>query len=156
MRDYRIWGVLLRWAVGAAWLFLAFPQVTASSAYLNRDFTTAVQDMARANPFHFYQQFLDALVLPHANIFAYLTLVGNAVVGLCLLLGLLTPYAASLGIILNVNYALASGWLDRANYPLNGLLMVCEIALIALEAGKTAGVDALFAGEAPRRRSRRF
>ena len=156
MRDYRIWGALLRAAVGAVWLFETYPQVTASSAYLSRDFESAVQAMARGNPWQFYQQFLQNVVLTHTAVFSYLTLAGNVVVGLCLLIGLLTPYAAAAGIVLNVNYALGSGWLDRSNYSLNGLLIVCEIAIIALALGRMAGIDVFFSGGGPRRSSRRY
>jgi uncharacterized membrane protein YphA (DoxX/SURF4 family) len=156
MRDYRGWVALLRAVVGGVWLFEAYPQVAATSSYLGHDFVASVQDMARNNPWHFYKQFLEGVVLTHAAVFSYLTLVGNAAIGVCLLLGILTPYAAVLGVILNVNYALAGGWLVRENYPLNGLLIVCELAIIALSAGRVAGVDALLAGGSPKRSSRRF
>jgi uncharacterized membrane protein YphA (DoxX/SURF4 family) len=156
MRDYRIWATLLRIAVGGVWLFEAYPQVTSSSAYLGTGFTTTVQAMASGNPWHFYRQFLESAVLSHAAVFSYLTLVGNVVVGLCLLLGLLTPYSAVIAMILNINYGLADGWTQRMAYPLNGLLIVCELAIIALAAGKVAGVDAIFGATPEKRRLRRY
>jgi uncharacterized membrane protein YphA (DoxX/SURF4 family) len=152
MRDHRVgaWGALLRAAAGGVWLFEAYPQISSSSAYLSQDFAAAVQAMAAGTPWQAYRQFLLSVVLTHASVFSYLTLVGNALVGLCLLLGLLTPYAALAGILLNVNYALAAGWMDRMNYPLNGLLIVTEMVIIALGAGHMAGIDALFTASRPR------
>jgi len=145
MRDFRLWAAFLRAAVGGVWLFEAYPQVASSSSYLSQGFASSVQAMAAGNPWLFYKEFLLNVVMTHASVFAYLTLVGNALVGLCLLLGLLTPYSALVGLLLNVNYALAAGWMDRTNYPLNGLLVAAEIVIIALSAGHTAGIDAMFA-----------
>ena len=96
------------------------------------------------------------MVLPHAAVFSYLTLVGNALVGICLLLGLLTPYSAFVGIILNLNYGLAAGWMDRMDWALNGLLLVAELVIIGLAAGQSAGVDALLTRTPDKRRSRRY
>jgi len=155
MRDLRIWVALLRAVVGGVWLFEAYPQVTSSSAYLSSGFATAVQSMAAGNPWRFYRQFLDGVVLTHVAVFSYLTLVGNVLVGLCLLLGLLTPYSAAIAIVLNVNYGLAGGWMDRLAYPLNGLLIMCELMIVALAAGKVAGIDAALGG-GPEKRRRRY
>ena len=156
MRDFKIWAALLRLAVGGVWLFEAFPQVRASSAYLGSGFTGAVQGMAAGNPWRFYRQFLEGIVLTHAAVFSYLTLVGNVLVGICLLIGLLTPYTALIAIFLNLNYGLAAGWMDRQAYPLNGLLIVCELVILALAAGRVAGVDAIFGATPTRSRSRRY
>lgn len=156
MRDHRIWATLLRAAVGGVWLFEAYPLVAARDSYLGQGFTTTVQAMATGNPWSFYRDFLERVVLTHAAVFAYLTLVGNALVGLCLLLGLLTPYAAFVGLVLNVNYALGGGWMDRMDYSLNGLLFVAEIVIIGLAAGQTAGIDALVAAAPNKRRAHRY
>jgi uncharacterized membrane protein YphA (DoxX/SURF4 family) len=150
--EQRLWVALLRAAVGGVWLFLAYPQVRSSSSYLGQGFTSAVQGMAAGNPWPFYRQFLDSVVLTHSATFAYLTLVANAIIGLCLLLGFLTTYAALVAILLNIAYALAAGWMNPMTYSLNGLLLVCELAIIGLEAGRVAGIDAALARPAPRRR----
>ncbi|MFI5267798.1 MAG: TQO small subunit DoxD [Chloroflexota bacterium] len=156
MRDYRVWIGLLRMVVGGVWLFEAYPQVTSSNAYLSSGFAVAVQSMALGNPWRFYRQFLDNVVLTHVAVFSYLTLVGNVLVGLCLLLGLLTPYSAIIALILNINYGLADGWMERMAYPLNGLLIVCEVIVIALAAGKVAGIDTIFGSGPEKRRGRRY
>ncbi|MBV9120726.1 MAG: hypothetical protein JOZ39_08445, partial [Chloroflexi bacterium] len=143
MRDFRPWAALLRLAVGATWLFEAYPAVTGRDIYLGEGFARLAQGFAAGNPWHFYVDFLNRVVIPHAAVFSYLTLVGNALIGICLVLGLLTPYACGLAMLLNVNYALAQGWQDRTQYALNGVLFVAELAIIGLAAGRIAGLDGL-------------
>lgn len=155
MRGVPIWPVFLRLVVGCVWLFEAFPQLSARDSFLGQGFMAMVQQMASGNPWRFYRDFLLGAVIPHAALFAYLTLVANTLIGVCLVLGLLTPYLAFAGLVLNVNYALASGWMTRADYALNGLLIATEIVIIAEGAGRLAGVDALIAGRSSKR-PRRF
>ncbi len=154
MGENRLWIALLRATVGAIWLFEAYPEITASNTYLSTGFASAVRGMAAGSPWGPYRQFLENVVLTHTPVFSYLTLVGTTVVGVSLLLGLLTPYGAALGLFLNANYALASGWMDRGNYALNGLMFVAEIVIIAMAAGQVAGVDAIFSSSPPARRRR--
>jgi len=156
MPESRMWAVLLRLAVGGVWVFEAYPQLAARDSYLSQGFVSLVQTMAGGNPWHFYRQFLLTVVLPHASIFSYLTLAGNALIGICLFLGLLTPYAAAVAMLLNVNYALAGGWMDRMDYSLNAALFFAEIVVVAMAAGKLLSVDAAFAGRPPKRNSRRL
>jgi thiosulfate dehydrogenase [quinone] large subunit len=152
MAEPRPWIALLRVAVGGVWLFLAYPQITNNSTYLSQGFGSQVRDMVAGGPWGLYRQFLENVVLTHQPIFAYLTLMANAAVGIALVLGLLTPYAALVGMFLNANYAIASGWMNRDNYALNGLMFVAQIVIIALAAGKAGGIDAIFAGQPSRRR----
>jgi uncharacterized membrane protein YphA (DoxX/SURF4 family) len=156
MQESRAWAALLRLAVGGVWLFEAYPALADRGAYLNQGFISLVQTMGTGNPWHFYRQFLLTVVLPHASIFAYLTLVGNVLIGACLFLGLLTPYAAVIAMLLNVNYALAGGWMNRMDYSLNALLFFAELVVIALAAGRVAGIDAVLAGQPAKRNGRRF
>lgn len=141
--------------VGAVWLFEVYPQLASRETFLGQTFASMVQSMASGNPWHFYRDFLLSVVLPHVSVFSYVTLVGNVLVGVCLLLGLLTPYSALLGVFLNINYGLAAGWMDRSDYALNGLLLAAEIVIISEAAGRMAGLDALLAARAPKR-ARRF
>ncbi|MGH2470031.1 MAG: TQO small subunit DoxD, partial [Chloroflexota bacterium] len=76
-------------------------------------------------------------------------------VGVCLMLGLLTSYAAGVGILLNLNYALAAGWVDRSLYSTNILLIALEILLWTQAAGRFAGADGALSGGSPSR-SRRY
>jgi uncharacterized membrane protein YphA (DoxX/SURF4 family) len=155
VRGLPKWPAFLRVVVGCVWLFEAYPQLASRDTFLGHAFVSMVQSMAAGNPWRLYRDFLLSVVVPHASVFSYLTLVGNALTGICLFLGLLTPYSAAVAIILNINYALASGWMNRADYALNGLLLAAEIVIMAEGGGRVAGVDALVAGRSAKR-PRRF
>ena len=155
MSGSNVGGMVLRITAGLVWLFQAYPKF--GQNYLSERLAALVGAMAGPdNPWHFYSGFLHGVVLTHIALFAYLSLVGDVAVGVCLVVGLLTPYAAFVGIVLNLNYALAAGWMSRADYPLNFLLIVLEIFVMATAAGKTAGLDGLLAGRDTGRRSRRY
>jgi len=154
--EQRLWIALLRITLGGVWLFEAYPQVTNNSLYLSQGFGSAVRDMAGGCPWGLYRQFLESVVLTHQPVFAYLTLVANLAVGISLLLGMLTPYGAVGGLFLNANYAIASGWMDRSNYALNGLMFVAAIVVLALAGGQAGGVDAIFASSSNSARRRRY
>ncbi|HUZ78865.1 MAG TPA: TQO small subunit DoxD [Chloroflexota bacterium] len=144
----------LRVLVGAVWLFQAWPQFQPS--YLTSGFARQIAAMAGpGNPWHFYLTFLRTVVLSHTSFFAYLTLIGDGAVGVCLILGLLTSYAAAAAILLNLNYALAAGWMDRSLYSTNVLLIALEIVVWTLAAGRFAGADGALTGGSPTR-SRRY
>src|SRR5215470_17000492 len=51
-----------------------------------------------------YATFLQAVVLPHANLFANVVTVGELLVGLGLIFGALTGIAAFFGTVMNANY----------------------------------------------------
>lgn len=54
-----------------------------------------------------YAWFLNTLVLPYAEVWSYLIVWGEILVGIALILGLFTGLAAFFGSIMNVNYLLA-------------------------------------------------
>ncbi len=155
MSGNRAWLAVLRVMCGAVWLFQAFPKFRED--YLGVTFAERVGAMAGAgNPWHFYVSLLHNIVLTHTALFSYLTLIGDGVVGICLVFGLLTPYAAFVGIVLNINYALAAGWMSRTDYSLNIVLLVIELLIITNGAGRVGGLDAVLSGGAPARRTRRY
>jgi len=90
----------------------------------------------------FYQPFLQTVVLPHVDLFARLVFFGEWLVGICLVLGLLTPAAALVGLWLNVNYMLMKG-LPSAAGSVDRLFVLADIVFIAAGAGLTLGLDAL-------------
>lgn len=155
MRGVALWPAFLRVVIGGVWLFEAYPQLASRDSFLGQGFVAMVREMASGNPWRFYRDFLLNVVLPHSSVFSYLTLVGNVLVGLCLVLGLLTPYSALIALFLNVNYALASGWMNRSDYALNGLLLAAELVVMAVSASRFAGLDAVITNR-PSKRSRRF
>jgi thiosulfate dehydrogenase [quinone] large subunit len=78
-----------------------------------------------------YADFVREVTLPNASLFSYLVAYGEVLVGLALVLGLVTNFAAGMGIVMNLAYLFA-GTISK-----NPQMLVAEVA-IAL-AGIAAG-----------------
>jgi thiosulfate dehydrogenase [quinone] large subunit len=90
----------------------------------------------------FYQPFIEHVVLPNSVFVAYSIAIGEILVGLTLLFGLLTRTAAAFGIFMTVNFFLNKGAfiLD----PINDLAFITGLSLlIAGGAGRSFGLDQL-------------
>lgn len=99
-------------------------------------------DFATKNGFLWYRHVLASLVVPHAEIFGRLIIVGEITIGLALIVGLAARLAAAGAIFLLVNYECAKGsppWIpgiDQAEIML-------ALIVFAWAAGRAYGLDAL-------------
>ena len=155
------WLAVLRIAVG---LYFAKAVVTKMTIVLAGGFlpVPAVQDrwigvmpkivskQASENPILFYKQFLEGTVLTHSNLFAHLTAWGETVVGLGLTLGFCTGIASLVGLVLVINYGLATQWMSAGQQGFHMLLVTLMIAFFFSRAGRTWGLDGWIAGVYPR------
>src|SRR3970040_545211 len=90
--------------------FLRFGYQKWTGAFLaGKDLADSIHSWLPKTHPAFYKEFLETTVLPHASTFAWLVAVGEFLVGLCLLIGLLTRFCAIMGIVMNVNYVMAMG-----------------------------------------------
>jgi thiosulfate dehydrogenase [quinone] large subunit len=91
--------------------------------------------------FSFYRPFIETIVLPHNEIFATLIAWGELLIGLALVVGLATRYAAIAGAILVTNFWLAKGepFLAGSNHDV--VWLVIFIVLASVPAGRIAGLD---------------
>jgi thiosulfate dehydrogenase [quinone] large subunit len=108
-----------------------------------------VARQASDNPLAFYKQFLEGTVLPSSNLFAQLTAWGETVVGLGLTLGLLTGLASLVGLILVLNYGLATQWMSPGQQGFHLVLFFLMLAFFFARAGRIWGVDGWFARRKP-------
>lgn len=109
-----------------------------------------VTKQASENPIAFYKHFLEATVLPNSNLFAHLTAWGETVVGIGLTLGLLTGLASLIGLVLVINYGLATQWMSPGQQGFHLVLTFLMLAFFFARAGRTWGLDALLARLRPR------
>jgi uncharacterized membrane protein YphA (DoxX/SURF4 family) len=109
-----------------------------------------VARQASDNPLGFYKQFLEGTVLPNSSIFAQLTAWGETAVGFGLTLGLLTGLAAMVGLVLVVNYGLATQWMSPGQQGFHLVLFFLMLAFFFARAGRTWGVDGWLARRNPR------
>ena len=109
-----------------------------------------VAKQASDNPLGFYKQFLDGTVLPHSSVFAQLTAWGETVAGLGLTLGLLTGVASLVGLVLVVNYGLATQWMSPGQQGFHLVLFFLMLAFFFARAGRRWGLDGWIARRWPR------
>jgi thiosulfate dehydrogenase [quinone] large subunit len=91
--------------------------------------------------FSFYRPFLESVVLPGKELFAVLVAWGELAIGLALILGLATRYAAFVGafMVLNFWFAKGLGVFAGANHDVVWCVILIVLGLIP--AGKIAGLD---------------
>ncbi|HEY3118485.1 MAG TPA: TQO small subunit DoxD [Chloroflexota bacterium] len=108
-----------------------------------------VAKQASENPVTFYKQFLEGTVLHHSNVFAQLTAWGETVTGLGLTLGLLTGAASLVGLILVINYGLATQWMSPGQQGFHLVLFFLMLAFFFARAGCSWGIDGWLARRKP-------
>ncbi|HEV8176454.1 MAG TPA: TQO small subunit DoxD [Gemmatimonadales bacterium] len=108
-----------------------------------------VTRQASENPIAFYKHFLEATVLPNSSLFAQMTAWGETVVGLGLTLGLLTGAASLIGLVLVINYGLATQWMSPGQQGFHLVLFFLMVAFFFARTGRTWGLDAWIARRKP-------
>lgn len=92
-----------------------------------------------------YADFLKNTVSKHAEFFGWLVIIGEAAVGFFLLLGLFTRLTAFIAMLVSAGYLLATMHLfPPVGLAANSAFLAMELAVMLGNAGKTAGIDALF------------
>lgn len=160
MRFPEVWLAVLRITVGLwflkalvtklsvtlAWGVLPLP--TASERWI-QTMPVLVARYAEGNPLGFFREFLQETVIPHGPLFAQLTAFGEVAVGLGLTFGFVTTLAAGIGLVLVVNYGLATQWMTPNQQGFHVLLAACMIAFLASRAGRYWGLDGWLRGRRP-------
>ena len=100
-----------------------------------------VAKQASENPLSFYKHFLENVVLPNSNLFAQLTAWGETVTGLGITLGLLTGLSSLTGLLLVINYGLATQWMSPGQQGFHLVLFFLMLAFFFARAGRTWGID---------------
>ena len=111
---------------------------------IGRDFGESMARFLSANldeSFAFYRPFVESVVLPNRGLFAALVAWGELAVGIALVLGLATRYAAFTGafMVMNFWFAKGSGFLAGTNHDVAWLFILLTLGLIP--AGRVAGLD---------------
>lgn len=91
--------------------------------------------------FSFYQPFVEHIVLPNKELFGTLVAWGELGVGLALVLGLATRYAALTGAFLALNFWFAKGESFFAGSNHDVVWLVIMLVLAFVPAGRIAGLD---------------
>ena len=108
-----------------------------------------VSKQAEGNPILFYKHFLENTVLTHPQTFAELTAIGETITGIGLTLGLFTGVASVVGLILSINYGLATQWMSSGQQGFHLLLFTLMLAFFFSRAGRRWGLDGVIAERKP-------
>lgn len=144
--TYAGWFTVLRIYTGLFWLSHGVPKFLNSAMFMPPDgFMPQLVNKAIQSQTGFYHDFLANVVAPHIDLFAELVRLGEVLVGCCLVVGLLARFAGFVGAFLALNYLAANG--EFASWTTIGTLdavaFVLSFSMLALPAGRVAGIDAL-------------
>lgn len=91
--------------------------------------------------FGFYRPFIESVVLPNKGLFAGLIAWGEFAVGIAMIFGLATRYAAAVGtfLVLNFWFAKGQGFFGGTNHDVVWLIIFVVLGIVP--AGRIAGLD---------------
>jgi thiosulfate dehydrogenase [quinone] large subunit len=113
--------------------------------FAHRDWVgTQIGNVADIHLYPWYKSFLTHVVVPNQELFGYLVMMGEILVGLCLVLGLLTRFSAVVGLFMLINYFLGPG-MARGGSSLaqQQTFIVALVVIFLTNAGRTLGLDSL-------------
>jgi uncharacterized membrane protein YphA (DoxX/SURF4 family) len=93
--------------------------------------------------FGWYRIFLERAVKEHIDLFALLVTVAELALGVMLILGLLIRVVSVIGILLVVNYLLATWHIGFPYTTLNAVFVVSLLIFGVVSAGRCLGIDSL-------------
>lgn len=130
--------VLLRVYTGVFFLYFGIRKI--SGGNFDQGLTGFVSGRLESS-FGFFRPFLESVVLPNAGFFAFLVAWGELFLGVALILGLATRYAAIAGAVMVASFWFAKGQgvLDAQNHDI--IWLVILVVLAGLHAGRTMGLD---------------
>ena len=130
--------ILLRVYTGAFFLYHGVGKIR------NDDFAASLSNFVTGNldvSFSFYRPFVESVVLPNKEIFGALISWGELTMGLALIVGLATRYAAFFGAFLVLNFWFAKGLGIFAGTNHDIVWFIILIVLGFIPAGRIAGLD---------------
>lgn len=152
--TYASWFTLLRVYTGVFWLSHGIPKFTNSPMFMPPDgFMPQLVQKAVSSQTGFYHDFLANVVVPNMALFAELVRLGEVLVGCSLVLGAFTRLGGFVGCVLALNYMAAKGAFGSWETigTLDAVAFVLSFMMLAVPAGRVAGIDALL-WRGPRRR----
>ena len=97
--------------------------------------------------FSFYRPFVESVVLPNKELFAFLVGWGEFAIGISMILGLATRYGAVFGFVMVANFWFAKGQGVLAGQNHDVVWMIVFVVLAGLHAGRTMGLDEKLSGK---------
>lgn len=135
------WMRILVVIVGLLWLHSAWEKFT-NASYIG-GFAGTMAFFGLENPNPWYVDFLNGVVIPNAEFFAWAIVIGELLVGLSFVLGGLTNLGAIGGLALNINFFFASSHLSASTWSLNLILIGFQVVFLLSREAKELSIDQL-------------
>jgi len=107
--------------------------------------TRQIGELDKVEIYAWYKSFLVNVVVPNRELFGYLVMSGEILVGLCLVLGLLTRFSSIVGLFMLANYYLGPGMARAATTPSSlaqqQTFIISLLVLALSNPGRTLGLD---------------
>ena len=97
--------------------------------------------------FSFYRPFVETVVLPNKELFAFLVGWGELAIGLSMIVGLATRYSAIAGAVMVANFWFAKGQGVLSGQNHDVVWLIVFVVLAGLHAGRTMGLDEKLSGK---------
>ena len=97
-----------------------------------------------------YLHFVQQVAIPHATLFSYLVMTGEAVAALSLLTGTMTRVGAAIAMFLFLNYMLAKGRMFWSPDSQDAAVFFIGLVVFLGRAGRVWGIDAYLAKRWPK------
>jgi thiosulfate dehydrogenase (quinone) large subunit len=96
--------------------------------------------VAEKHKWPFVKKSFNAVVVPHPKTMAYVVVLGEAAIGLGLILGFLSPVAAIAGILLNIMYfiLMITDWAEQGQ---NFMMILASVVVLGTHAWNTWSID---------------
>jgi thiosulfate dehydrogenase (quinone) large subunit len=146
---YARWLAFMRVLTGGIWLIHAIPKFTQSDEFMPPNGFIVIyvtKGLQTTSPGGMYHNFLANIVQPNLPIFAEMVRLGELMVGVSLVLGVLTRLGGLGGVVLTLNYMAARGGLLSfdAWASLDAALLIMSLTNLVLPTGRVLGIDMFF------------
>lgn len=140
--------LLLRFFIAFEWLTSSTSKLQSILAtpdtYLGRFPTVFSNVWAKDNPYPFMVDFLKGIAAPNAATAVTIIAIGELIVGISLLIGLLTRISTVVpGVAMNVIFLLAAGHTSPSTAGVNLVMIGAQLTLFFLSSGRIMGVDGI-------------
>lgn len=135
--------VILRLYIGYYFLYQGIRKYQRD--FPNSDWIThQIGDLTTVELYPWYKSFLVDYVVPHREVFGFLVMSGEILVGACLILGLMTRFSSIVALFMLVNFYLGPGMArGGASLAQQQTFMVILFVFLLSNPGRTLGLDGL-------------
>jgi thiosulfate dehydrogenase [quinone] large subunit len=141
--------VILRVYLGVILFITNLGKLTREDPFANEmlGFLKGVANRRASAP---YLHFIQEVVIPHATLFSYLVITGEAIAALSLLTGTMTRIGAAIAMFLFLNYMLAKGRMFWSPDSEDAAVFFIALVVFLGRAGRIWGIDAYLAERWPK------